>query len=67
MLFPNRKHKKMRPSFSSSSTISGLPHPGASEFSRSVSMPADRHNSKTLTTQESSASCNTPTFSSETE
>ncbi|XP_061498125.1 mitogen-activated protein kinase kinase kinase 15 isoform X1 [Anopheles gambiae] len=61
------KHKKMRPSFSSSSTISGLPHPGASEFSRSVSMPADRHNSKTLTTQESSASCNTPTFSSETE
>ncbi|XP_053660184.1 mitogen-activated protein kinase kinase kinase 15 [Anopheles marshallii] len=60
------KHKKMRPSFSSSSTISGLPHPSA-EFSRSVSMPADRHNAKTLTSQQSSASCNTPTFSSETE
>uniref|UniRef100_A0A182KAK0 mitogen-activated protein kinase kinase kinase n=1 Tax=Anopheles christyi TaxID=43041 RepID=A0A182KAK0_9DIPT len=62
------KHKKMRPSFSSSSTISGLPHPSAGcEFSRSVSMPADRHNAKTLTSQQSSASCNTPTFSSETE
>uniref|UniRef100_A0A182SEJ8 Protein kinase domain-containing protein n=1 Tax=Anopheles maculatus TaxID=74869 RepID=A0A182SEJ8_9DIPT len=62
------KHKKMRPSFSSSSTISGLPHPAAGcEYSRSVSMPADRHNGKTLTSQQSSASCNTPTFSCETE
>ncbi|XP_050077974.1 mitogen-activated protein kinase kinase kinase 15 [Anopheles maculipalpis] len=62
------KHKKMRPSFSSSSTISGLPHPAAGcEYSRSVSMPVDRHNGKTLTSQQSSASCNTPTFSSETE
>uniref|UniRef100_A0A182PTE7 Protein kinase domain-containing protein n=1 Tax=Anopheles epiroticus TaxID=199890 RepID=A0A182PTE7_9DIPT len=62
------KHKKMRPSFSSSSTISGLPQPTAAcEFNRSVSMPADRQNAKTLTSQQSSASCNTPTFSSETE
>uniref|UniRef100_A0A182W489 mitogen-activated protein kinase kinase kinase n=1 Tax=Anopheles minimus TaxID=112268 RepID=A0A182W489_9DIPT len=62
------KHKKMRPSFSSNSTISGLPHPPAGcEFNRSVSMPADRHSAKTLTSQQSSASCNTPTFSSETE
>ncbi|XP_053677886.1 mitogen-activated protein kinase kinase kinase 15 [Anopheles nili] len=69
------KHKKMRPSFSSSSTISGLPIAMAvtaatsvCEFSRSVSMPADRHvGSKTLTSQQSSASCNTPTLSSETD
>ncbi|KFB41958.1 AGAP000747-PB-like protein [Anopheles sinensis] len=63
------KHKKMRPSFSSTSTISGLPPPvtAVGEFARSVSMPADRLVTKTLTSQQSSASCNTPTISSETE
>ncbi|XP_058127437.1 mitogen-activated protein kinase kinase kinase 15 [Anopheles ziemanni] len=63
------KHKKMRPSFSSTSTISGLPPPvtAVGEFARSVSMPADRLVTKTLTSQQSSASCNTPTISSETD
>uniref|UniRef100_A0AAG5DVK9 mitogen-activated protein kinase kinase kinase n=1 Tax=Anopheles atroparvus TaxID=41427 RepID=A0AAG5DVK9_ANOAO len=68
-IFICEKHKKMRPSFSSTSTISGLPPPSTAvgEFARSVSMPADRLVTKTLTSQQSSASCNTPTLSSETD
>ncbi|XP_055543330.1 mitogen-activated protein kinase kinase kinase 15 isoform X2 [Wyeomyia smithii] len=55
--FLSDKHKKMRASISIPNTIS------TAEFSRSVSMPVDRHISKTLTSQQSSASCNTPTNS----
>ncbi|XP_062699786.1 mitogen-activated protein kinase kinase kinase 15 isoform X2 [Aedes albopictus] len=62
--FLSDKHKKMRASISiPPSTISA----GAAEFSRSVSMPADRHISKTLISQQSTASCNTPSINSETE
>lgn len=59
--FLSDKHKKMRASISIPSTVS------TAEFSRSVSMPADRHVTKTLTHQQSSASCNTPSINSETE
>ncbi|XP_062537310.1 mitogen-activated protein kinase kinase kinase 15 isoform X2 [Armigeres subalbatus] len=60
--FLSDKHKKMRASISiPTSTVS------AAEFSRSVSMPADRHISKTLISQQSSASCNTPSINSETD
>ncbi|XP_058826621.1 mitogen-activated protein kinase kinase kinase 15 isoform X2 [Topomyia yanbarensis] len=54
--FLSDKHKKMRASISIPSSVS------TAEFSRSVSMPADRHMSKTL---HSSTSCNTPTVNSE--
>ncbi|XP_058444320.1 mitogen-activated protein kinase kinase kinase 15 isoform X2 [Malaya genurostris] len=53
--FLSDKHKKMRASISIPNTVS------TAEFSRSVSMPADRHTSKTLSSQQSTASCNTPT------
>ncbi|XP_053682272.1 mitogen-activated protein kinase kinase kinase 15 isoform X2 [Sabethes cyaneus] len=55
--FLSDKHKKMRASISIPNSVS------TAEFSRSVSMPVDRHISKTLTSQQSSASCNTPTNS----
>ncbi|XP_058064668.1 mitogen-activated protein kinase kinase kinase 15-like, partial [Anopheles bellator] len=66
--------KKMRPSISSSSPSGpiggggGMPPPAFSgyEFGRSVSMPADRQVTKTLTSQQSTVSCNTPTISTET-
>ncbi|XP_021698706.1 mitogen-activated protein kinase kinase kinase 15 isoform X1 [Aedes aegypti] len=58
--FLSDKHKKMRASISIPPTTMS-----AAEFSRSVSMPADRHVSKTLTSQQSSASCNTPSINSE--
>ncbi|ETN67846.1 mitogen activated protein kinase kinase kinase 5, mapkkk5, mekk5 [Anopheles darlingi] len=71
-------NKKMRPSISSSSAsgiiggvgggAGGVPSiTGSSgyEFARSVSMPADRHVTKPLSSQHSTAVCNTPTIGSE--
>ncbi|XP_049541197.1 mitogen-activated protein kinase kinase kinase 15 isoform X1 [Anopheles darlingi] len=71
-------NKKMRPSISSSSAsgiiggvgggAGGVPSiTGSSgyEFARSVSMPADRHVTKPLSSQHNTAVCNTPTIGSE--
>ncbi|XP_052870706.1 mitogen-activated protein kinase kinase kinase 15-like, partial [Anopheles cruzii] len=70
--------KKMRPSISSGSPSGPIGGGGGSgsemlpptfsgyEFGRSVSMPADRHVTKTLTSQQSTVSCNTPTIGTET-
>ncbi|XP_055614714.1 mitogen-activated protein kinase kinase kinase 15 isoform X2 [Uranotaenia lowii] len=69
--FLSDKHKKMRASISIPSSSGGIVSTG--EYMRSVSMPADRHGpagaggSKHLVSQQSSASCNTPTIGSETE
>ncbi|EDS31404.1 mitogen activated protein kinase kinase kinase 5, mapkkk5, mekk5 [Culex quinquefasciatus] len=71
--FLSDKHKKMRasisaiPSGSATGAASAAATMSTAEFARSVSMPADRHVSKTLTSQQSSASCNTPTINSESE
>ncbi|XP_065090432.1 mitogen-activated protein kinase kinase kinase 15 isoform X2 [Ochlerotatus camptorhynchus] len=60
--FLSDKHKKMRASISIPPTTTPV-----AEFSRSVSMPADRHVSNTLASQQSSISCNTPSINSETD
>ncbi|KAL1395709.1 hypothetical protein pipiens_011052 [Culex pipiens pipiens] len=71
--FLSDKHKKMRasisaiPSGSATGAASAAATMSTAEFARSISMPADRHVSKTLTSQQSSASCNTPTINSESE
>ncbi|XP_055627970.1 mitogen-activated protein kinase kinase kinase 15 isoform X2 [Toxorhynchites rutilus septentrionalis] len=57
--FLSDKQKRMRASISIPVSVS------SAEFSRSISMPADRQVSKTLTSQQSSASCNTPSINSE--